>query len=80
MKKSSVICLSVLAIIGLILIIVSMAGFAYFPPLIESQVFKNIDLADKDTEEYKNFVSRSMKWYYDTLCFPTSVYLNYKFI
>ena len=43
--------------IGVLLIIVSMAGFAYFPPIIESQVFENLDLTNTESEGYKNFVS-----------------------
>ena len=51
------ICYGVVGAIGVILIIVSMAGFAYFPPLIQDQVFKNLDLTDSESEGYKNFVS-----------------------
>ena len=43
--------------IGVILIIVSMAGFAFFPALIESQIFKTLDITDHESEGYKNFVS-----------------------
>ena len=55
--NKTIICSAVLGVIGLILIIVSLAGFAFFPPLIRSEVFKNLDLADSDSEGYKNFVS-----------------------
>ena len=56
-SKAQKICYGVVGVIGLILIIVSMAGFAYFPPLIQKQVFENLDLADPESEGYKNFVS-----------------------
>merc|ERR1711936_404211 len=32
-----------------------MAGFAFFPPLIESQIFKTLDVTDAESEGYKNF-------------------------
>ena len=57
-KKGHMICYGVVGGIGVILIIVSMAGFAYFPPLIESQVFDNLDITNHESEGYKNFVSR----------------------
>ena len=56
-NKAQNICYGVVGVIGLILIIVSMAGFAYFPPLIQKQVFENLDLTDTESEGYKNFVS-----------------------
>ena len=65
MKKSAIIYWSILGATGLILIVVSMAGYGYFPPLIRSQVFKNLDLADTETEGYKNFVSKNRSWYYN---------------
>ena len=55
--NKSLICYGVMGGVGLVLIIVSMAGFAYFPPLIEDQVFKTLDLTDEDSEGYSNFVS-----------------------
>ena len=57
MSTKSIIWYGVTGGIGLILVIVSMAGFAYFPSLIEKQVFKSLDLTDTDSEGYKNFVS-----------------------
>ena len=68
-KKGKMICYGVVGAIGVILIIVSMAGFAYFPPLIQDQVFKNLDLTDSESEGFKNFVSVFRKC---NLCF----YLN----
>ena len=65
MKRSAIICFSILGATGLILIVVSMAGYGYFPPLIRSQVYKNLDLADTETEGYKNFVSKNRTWYYN---------------
>ena len=59
MSKKDLICYGVVGAIGLILIIVSMAGFAYFPPLIENQVFDNLDITNHESEGYKNFVSRN---------------------
>ena len=59
MNKSFIVY-GVIGAIGLILIIVSMAGFGYFPPLIEHQVFKTLDLTDKDSEGYSNFVSKGI--------------------
>ena len=43
--------------IGVLLIIISMAGFGYFPLIVESQVFENLDLTNTESEGYKNFVS-----------------------
>ena len=57
MGSKALICYGVIGGIGLILIIVSMAGFAFFPPLIEGEVDKSLDLTDPDSEGYKNFVS-----------------------
>ena len=78
MKKSAICCFLALAFIGIILIAVSMAGFAYFPPLIQSQVFKNLDLADLESEGFKNFVSKNTEWYYDTLYFIGVFYPSFK--
>ena len=50
-----------MGVIGALLIIISMAGFAFFPPLIESQIFKTLDLTDAESEGYKNFVSGFVK-------------------
>ena len=57
MSTKSLICYGVIGFIGVILIVVSMAGFAYFPALIESQIFKTLDITDHESEGYKNFVS-----------------------
>ena len=57
MGSKALICYGVLGGIGLILIIVSMAGFAYFPIIVESEVGKSLDLRETDSEGYKNFVS-----------------------
>ena len=57
MSTKSLICYGVIGLIGVILIVVSMAGFAYFPALIESQIFKTLDITDQESEGYKNFVS-----------------------
>lgn len=62
-SKAQNICYGVVAAIGLILIIVSMAGFAYFPPLIQSQVFENLDLTDTESEGYKNFMAPPVPLY-----------------
>ena len=57
MGKAKV-CSIVSGVIGLILIIVSMAGFAFFPKIIEGEVIKNLDITDPESEGYKNFVSK----------------------
>ena len=57
MGKTKV-CSIVSGVIGLILIIVSMAGFAFFPKIIEGEINKNLDVTDPESEGYKNFVSR----------------------
>ena len=57
MDSKALICYGVVGGIGLILISLSTAGFAYFPHLIESEADKSVDLTDPDSEGYKNFVS-----------------------
>ena len=57
MANKATICFVVMGVIGALLIIISMAGFAFFPPLIESQIFKTLDVTDAESEGYKNFVS-----------------------
>ena len=57
MMGKAKVCSIVSGVIGLILIIVSMAGFAFFPKIIEGEVNKNLDITDPESEGYKNFVS-----------------------
>lgn len=57
------ICSIVSGVIGLILIIVSMAGFAFFPKIIEGEVIKNLDITDPESEGYNNFVSKQERLY-----------------
>ncbi len=65
MGKTKV-CAIVSGVIGLILIIVSMAGFAFFPKIIEGEVNKNLDITDPESEGYKNFVSNKYRLFYIT--------------
>ena len=58
MMGKAKVCSIVSGVIGLILIIVSMAGFAFFPKIIEGEVNKNLDITDPESEGYKNFVSK----------------------
>ena len=46
--------------IGLILISLSLVSFVYVPSLIKSQIFKTLDINDKKSQAYKNFVSRKI--------------------
>ena len=43
--------------IGLILISLGLLSFVYVPSIIKSQIFKTLDINDKNSQAYKNFVS-----------------------
>ena len=57
MSTKSLICYGVIGLIDVILVVVSMAGFAYFPALIESRILKTLDITDHESEGFKNFVT-----------------------
>ena len=49
--------------IGRMFIIVSMAGVAYFPALVECEIDSSLDMGDSETEGHKSFVSTLvLKW------------------
>ena len=57
MGAKSLVCYGVIGFVGVILIIVGMTGFVYFPPMIKDHVFMSLDITDHESEGYKNFVS-----------------------
>jgi len=53
----------VIGFVGVVLIIVGMTGFVYFPPLIKDQVFMSLDITDHESEGYKNFIQPPVPLY-----------------
>ena len=57
MQKSKIVWTS-LTVVGVVLVVLGVGlGYGVFPAVIKSQVAKELDLLDHESEGYKNFVN-----------------------